>query len=103
MDQEQLRQLVDAIVEAVQPLQIILFGSAARGQMRPDSDLDILVVMPNGTHRRHAAQHLYRVIRGIKIPFDLVVATPDDLQRHADNPGLIYRNILQEGKTLYAA
>ncbi|MEN6302134.1 MAG: nucleotidyltransferase domain-containing protein [Armatimonadia bacterium] len=103
MDQEQLQQLVDAIVEAVQPLQIILFGSAARGQMHPGSDLDVLVVMPNGTHRRHTAQYLYRVIRGIKIPFDLVVATPDDLQRHADNPGLIYRDILQEGKTLYAA
>ncbi|MEN6546137.1 MAG: nucleotidyltransferase domain-containing protein [Armatimonadia bacterium] len=103
MDQEQLQQLVDAIVEAVQPLQIILFGSAARGQMHPGSDLDILVVMPEGTHRRHTAQYLYRVIRGIKIPFDLVVATPDDLQRHADNPGLIYRDILQEGKTLYAA
>ena len=103
MEQEQLDRLVQIIVEAVHPLRIVLFGSAARGQARADSDLDLLVEMPTGTHRRHTAQYLYRVIRGITIPFDLVVATPEDLQRHADNPGLIYQTIRQEGKTLYAA
>lgn len=68
-----------------------------------DSDFDLLVVMPEGTHRRHAAEQLYRTITEITIPFDLLVATPGDLERHRDNPGLIYRTVLQQGQTLYAA
>jgi predicted nucleotidyltransferase len=94
-------ELARQIAEAVHPLQIILFGSAARGEMRPDSDLDVLVVMPDGTHRRHTAQQLYRTISGISIPFDLIVATPADLERHKDNIGLIYRTIIEEGRTIY--
>ena len=91
------------IVEIVHPLQIILFGSAVRGEARFGSDLDLLVIMPEGTHRRHTAQHLYRTISGFATPFDLIVATPGDLEKHSDNIGLIYRSILLEGKTLYAA
>ena len=45
-------ELVTQVVRAVSPLKIILFGSAARGQAGPDSDIDLLVVMPEGTHRR---------------------------------------------------
>ncbi|MCL6509390.1 MAG: nucleotidyltransferase domain-containing protein [Anaerolineae bacterium] len=100
-DPKLITQLVNAIVGAVQPIQIILFGSAARGQMRPGSDIDLLVVMPDGTHRRHTAQRLYQMIGGIETPFDLLVATPSDLEKHKDNIGLIYRTILREGKTVY--
>ena len=46
-----LRQIVERIVESVQPEKIILFGSAARGEMGPDSDVDLLVVKA-GVHRR---------------------------------------------------
>ena len=102
-DQQQLDLLVRRIVEAVHPLRIVLFGSAARGEMGPDSDVDLLVVMPNGTHRRHTAQRLYREIRGVSLPFDLIVGTPADLEKHRDNRGLIYHTILQEGTTVYAA
>lgn len=99
---EQLSLLVQSIICAVHPLRIILFGSAARGEWGPESDLDLLILMPDGTHRRRTAQFLYRTLGGVGIPFDLLVATPSDLERHKDNPGLIYRAILQEGRTLYA-
>jgi predicted nucleotidyltransferase len=102
-DQRQLDELLRQIVAEVHPLKVILFGSAARGDAGPESDLDVLVVMPEGTHRRHVTQRLYRAIRGITVPYDLVVATPGDLEKHRDTIGLIYREILQEGKTLYAA
>lgn len=95
--------LVQAVVDAVRPLRIIVFGSAARGKMGPDSDVDLLVVMPEGTHRRRTAQSLYRKIRGVSVPFDVVVATPSDLEKHKDNSGLVYRTILREGKEVYAA
>ena len=100
---EQLNKLVNGIVQSVHPQRIILFGSAVRGEMGPDSDFDVLVVMPDGVHRRHTAQHLYGALEGITIPFDLVVATSSDLEKHHHNPGLIYQTVLREGKTLYVA
>ena len=102
-DPEVIEQLMARIIELVQPLRIILFGSAARGEMGPDSDIDVLVVMPDGVHRRQTAQFLYRQIRGLGVPFDILVATPDDLERHRDNIGLIYHSILREGREVYAA
>ena len=101
-DLEVIEQLVQRIIELVQPLRIILFGSAARGEMGPDSDIDVLVVMPEGVHRRRTAQLLYRQIRGLGVPFDILVATPDDLERHKDNIGLVYQSILREGREVYA-
>ena len=71
--------------------------------MGPDSDLDVLVVMPKGTHRRKTAQQLYRQIRGLGVPFDIVVATSEDIEAHRSNPGLIYQTILREGTEVYAA
>ena len=94
--------LVRQIVAAVRPLRVVLFGSAARGEMGPESDLDLLVVMPDGTHRRKTAQHLYRTLDGRGQPFDLIVATPSDLEKHKDNIGLIYRDVLREGREVYA-
>lgn len=103
LPQEHLDQIVHKIVEAVHPLRIILFGSAARSEMGPESDVDVLVVMPDGTHRRHIAQYLYRCMVGMSIPIDIVVATSADLERHKNTIGLIYRNVLREGRELYAA
>ena len=101
--QEQLDQLVKRIVEAVHPLRIILFGSAARGEMGPDSDVDVLVVMPEGTHRRHTAQYLHTQFFGIPLAVDVTVATPSDLETYKDDSWMIYKYALYEGKVLYAA
>ncbi len=95
--------VVQVISNEVRPLQIIVFGSVARGEWQPGSDIDLLVVMPDGTHRRRTAQLLYRKIRGAGVPCDILVATPSDLEKHKDNIGLIYRTILREGKEVYAA
>ena len=99
----QLKELVRQIAEAVQPLQIILFGSAVRGEARPDSDVDLLVVMPEGTHRGHTEERIYVAVRGIRLPFDVIVATPGDLKAYHDTPGLIYREAVKEGQTVYVA
>lgn len=98
-----LNQLTKTIVDQVHPLRIVLFGSRARGTAGPDSDIDLMILMPNGTHRRHTAQKLRREIQGIGAPYDLVVATPFDLERYGNSPGLIYRDILREGKVVYDA
>jgi predicted nucleotidyltransferase len=100
---ELIEYLVKRIVDEINPLRILIFGSVARDEAAIDSDIDILVVMPEGIHRRRTAQLLYRKIRGVKIPFDILVATPSDLERHKSNKGLIYQTILHEGKEVYAA
>ncbi len=100
--QAAIDRLVDGIVRVVHPLSIILFGSAARGDTGSDSDLDVLVVMPDGTPRRETAQRIHREVRGVGAPYDVLVTTPSFLQQHSHNPGLIYETILDEGKTIYA-
>jgi len=102
-DDQILQDLVEKIVIAVQPLRILVFGSAARGSEHPDSDIDLLVVMPEGVRRRKTAQQLYRQLRGIGVPFDILVVTPGDLEKHKNNLGLIYHTVLREGRQVYAA
>lgn len=101
--QEQLDDLIARVIAAVHPLRILLFGSTARGEAGRYSDLDLLVVVPDGSHRRKTAQAIYRHLFGFVIPVDVVVATPADLEKYKDSPGLIYRQALREGRELYAA
>jgi predicted nucleotidyltransferase len=101
-DARVIDQLIQQIVAAVHPLRIVLFGSAARGEMGPNSDFDVMVVMPNGTHRRKTAQTLYREVEGVSVPFDAIVATPEDLDRYSNSIGLVYRTVLEEGVVIYA-
>jgi predicted nucleotidyltransferase len=100
---EAVQAIVDQIVALVQPRSLILFGSAARRAAGPESDLDILVVMSNGTHRRQTAQLLYRSVRRHGMPIDFVVATEDDLLRHKDDFWTVICPALRDGKVLYAA
>ena len=103
MTQTQTEQLVARIVAASHPQRIILFGSAARGEAGRHSDVDVLVVAPEGAHRRKTAQAIYRGLLGLGVPVDVVVATPSDLEDYRESPGLVYREALREGKELYAA
>jgi uncharacterized protein len=101
VSEEILQEIVRRIVAAVEPEKIILFGSAARKEMGPDSDLDLLVVKPCG-HRRRTARKIERSLIGIGIPTDIIVAKPEDIDRYKNTIGLIYRPALNEGKTIYA-
>jgi predicted nucleotidyltransferase len=96
-------ELVRRIVGVTNPLRILLFGSAARGDMRPGSDLDVLVVMPEGTHRRQTAQALHEQMVGFPVSVDILVTTPAVLEQQRDNLGLVYRRILREGQDIYVA
>lgn len=98
-----LREVVRRIVDKTRPRRIILFGSAARGAMGPDSDLDLLVVMPDGTHRRHVAKEIYRSLRGIGLPKDVIVVTEEDVNEYRNNPSLILKPALEEGRLLYVS
>jgi len=100
--EEILQEIVRRIVEAAQPEKIVLFGSAARDEMGPDSDLDFLVITACD-HRRNTARKIRRQLVGISVPIDVIVAKPEDIERYKDTIGLIYRPALREGKVVYAA
>jgi len=100
---EQLHEIVQRIVEAVHPLRVILFGSTARGEAGPQSDLDILIVVPDGTHRFNTTQAVYQCLRGLRVAVDVVVATESDVREYGNSPVLIYREALRDGRELYAA
>ena len=60
-----LRELINRIVQTANPRKIILFGSAGRKELKPNSDLDVLVVVPSGTHRRNTARSIYCNLVGV--------------------------------------
>lgn len=95
--------LVDQIVRIVRPLRIMLFGSAARGKMGTNSDIDLLVVMPPGSDTDKASKLLYRRVGGVTAEFDMIVATPEILEKYKDNCALVYKWALKEGREVYAA
>ena len=98
-----LDELVRRIVESVHPLQITLFGSAARGEMGPNSDLDVLVVMPDGCDRLAVTQELHCRLGDLGMAKDIVVVQASDVVEHGRNPYLIIHRALLEGRELYRA
>jgi predicted nucleotidyltransferase len=101
LDQRLLDEVVKRTVASAHPVRIILFGSAARGTMGPDSDLDLLVVVRDGVHRRRTAQAIYKSLRGIGFAKDVVVVTEGDVQQFGKNPSLVIYPALSQGKEIY--
>ncbi len=98
-----VQQVVEAIVREVDPLRIILFGSHARGDAGPESDYDFLVVIPDDQKPLATMMRLAQRVRVPHVPIDFLAVREADLARHAENPGLIYPEILKTGRELYAA
>jgi len=97
-----LTEITQRIVTVSDQQQIILFGSQARGDARPDSDLDLLVIKDEVASPRAEAARIYRVLAGLSTPVDVVVARSDYVRRHRDIVGSIVRPALREGRVLYA-
>ena len=102
-DKRVLDEMVQRIIKTVNPRRIILFGPASRGEMGPDSDLDVMIVMPDGVHRRRTAQMIYKGLSGLGCAKDVVVVTESDIRDHGDNPSLVLYPALQQGTELYHA
>jgi predicted nucleotidyltransferase len=98
-----LADIVGRILNVVKPRQVFLFGSAAHGHMHDNSDLDLLVVVPNGLHRRKTAQSIYRNLVGVGHAADIVVVTEDDVKRSHEGDGYVIWSALTEGRLVYAA
>jgi predicted nucleotidyltransferase len=98
-----LSDLIARVVDVAHPLRIVLFGSAARGEATQSSDLDLLIVVPEGAPARRLAQRIHVGLIGFSVPVDIIAVTESDLARYADTPGLIYQPALRDGRVIYAA
>jgi len=96
-----IRDVVRRIVEAAQPDKIILFGSRARGDARPDSDIDILVIQDSTEpgYRRDAA--LYLALAGLNAPVDVITYTPEEVRDWSAVPQAFITTAVREGKVVY--
>ena len=99
-DKKVLAQIVQSVVDAAQPDKIILFGSAARGEMGPHSDIDLLVIKSGKFNHHRLTRDIYRSLT-CAVGVDALVVTPEDLDRYGDSPYLVYYPALREGKVIY--
>ena len=100
-----LGEMVQAIVDEVDPEQVILFGSRARGDQREHSDVDLIVVEaePFGPERsRHKELvRLYHALAGFRVPADVLVYSHDDVDYWRGSLNHVLARALREGKVLY--
>ena len=105
MNDALLRQMTDSIVEAVDPQLVILFGSHARGDATPDSDIDLLIVestpfAPNRDRRAEEAR-LWRTLAKFHVAKDILVYSRDEAERWRGSRNHVLARALREGKVLY--
>lgn len=100
--QKAIDQVVQQIVEKFKPQKIILFGSYARGNPRPESDVDMLVVMDTPQKEIQQAIQICQQIE-YRFGLDLIVHTPKYLAKRVKMGDWFLRDVLEEGKVLYEA
>jgi uncharacterized protein len=93
--------MTQRIVEQFQPVRIILFGSFARGDARPDSDVDLLVVLPRVADKHEMMVDIMDSLADLSVSKDVLVTTPDEIERRGHIVGPVLRPALREGKVVY--
>ena len=100
-----LTSMSDQIVLTIHPEQIILFGSHARGDAKPDSDVDLLVVTNEtyGPHnsRRQAIVRLLRSLASVRAPVDIILSSVDEVAQWRNTTNHLIARALREGEVLY--
>ena len=100
LDPAILDDIICRVVEVAQPEKIILFGSAARGDMNRHSDVDLLVVK-EGVDALDLMGQIYRNLRGVGAAVDAIVVSPRDVECYKDSHALVIKPALREGKVVY--
>ncbi len=101
MDEELIQKIKDRIVSAVHPDKIILFGSYAYGTPTRDSDVDLLVIMPSDEPMHSRVTKIRKIVRDIHIPKDIIVYTPQEVEKWKDASAAFITTIMRKGKVIY--
>jgi predicted nucleotidyltransferase len=99
--QAQIENIVHRIIDNVRPDKIILFGSYAYGSPSEDSDLDLLIIQNTPIEKVKRGREIRKFLRGIGIPIDLVVYTPQEVKEWQDTKAAFITEIIEKGKVLY--
>ena len=100
IDPKRITDLAEQIALEFHPERIILFGSSTLGTGTIDSDVDLLVIMPiQGSALRKAAEIMKKI--SPRIPVDLIVRDPKDVQRRLEANDFFLREIMEKGRVLY--
>lgn len=100
----ELRGILERLIAALEPERIYVFGSQARGDARDDSDIDLLIIVPDSdlpAHRRDQAA--YGAVGRHFLPLDLLVMTRAEFERRRSALASLPATVLREGRVLYAA
>jgi len=97
--QRAIRAVTERVVDEFSPRRVVLFGSYARGSPRPESDVDLLVIMETADE----AEQSLAVRQAVQCNFglDIIVRTPANLERRLELGDFFLREALAEGKVLY--
>ena len=101
VEQAVIDEIVERVVEIARPQKIILFGSAARGDMRAHSDLDFLVIIRDDQDRREVERRIYTSSLSKDMSVDVIVASTSTIARYKNSHALVYKPALREGKVMY--
>jgi predicted nucleotidyltransferase len=99
-DETLIEEASRRLSEAAPRADIILFGSRARGEARPDSDLDLLVIEAKSGSRTSEFVRLRNAVGEIGVPVDLVVYWTTEADKWAGVPGTFIHEVLKEGRVL---
>ena len=100
LDPQILDEIIRRIVEVASPEKIILFGSAARGEMNRHSDVDLLIIKECASPLDLMGE-IYMNLDGARAAVDAVVVTPEDVERYKSSHAVIIKPALQEGRVVY--
>ena len=100
-DDKIVGEIVRRVIEVAEPDRIILFGSAARGDMGPDSDLDFLVIKSGDYDRALLEGDLYVAMSGVGLAADFILVTPQQVEQYKHSKSLIIYPALNEGVEVY--
>jgi predicted nucleotidyltransferase len=101
VSQEVIDAIVQRIVAVAQPERIILFGSAAREEMRPHSDVDVLVIKGGVFDQSQLLGDIYMNLHGVGQAVDVILVTPEQVERYRNTHCLIIAPALREGREIY--
>jgi uncharacterized protein len=100
VNEERITEAGRRLAAAAPNAQVILFGSHARGEAGPHSDIDILVVEPEVANEAEESVRLHRILRDLRMPADIIVVSREYVGRWSEVRGSLVHTALSEGRII---